>query len=92
MEVTFEYPETYVKLRGFRYSTHVRTMYGTRLEPQIKEKTEQIIRCCDGYYSNSNKDKCLPICDDHCIHGNCTNVNVCTCYDGYILEKDSHNV
>lgn len=91
VQTMFEYPETYVKLRGFRYTTNVRTVYRTRSEPQMKEYTEQIVECCDGYYSNSNKDKCFPICDHHCIHGNCTGVNICTCLDGYYLEKASLN-
>ena len=39
--------------------------------------------CCKGYASSSNGTSCIPICSQHCYHGQCVEPDVCKCDPGY---------
>lgn len=64
----------------------------TRIEQQSSNITEEVQECCDGYVKMLNNDKCLPICENSCVYGNCTAPNVCTCYEGYEARPEKPNV
>ena len=39
--------------------------------------------CCKGYLTSSNKTSCIPMCSNHCYHGQCVEPDVCKCDPGY---------
>lgn len=67
-----------------------RPIQKTKYENRIQEVNETVVRCCDGYASNPDKDKCLPICEHNCAYGSCTAPNHCSCYDGYEATNKSN--
>lgn len=53
---------------------------------------EYIRSCCDGYAKIASNKKCVPVCEDDCIFGTCTEPNKCTCNDGYKVKQNHKNV
>ena len=39
--------------------------------------------CCKGYARSSNGTSCVPICSQHCYHGQCVEPDVCKCEPGF---------
>ena len=39
--------------------------------------------CCKGYARSSNGTSCVPICSQHCYHGNCVEPDICKCDPGF---------
>ena len=48
---------------------------------EVLEKTQSIQECCDGYKENENR--CVPHCQNSCVHGTCMSPNTCKCDSGY---------
>lgn len=91
--VPYTEKETYYgRCRGYYFKKCLNERYvaKTRIEHQVKNYTETVRSCCDGYAELVVK-KCLPICDHGCVFGNCTAPNECTCYEGYEKSNSSAN-
>ena len=39
--------------------------------------------CCKGYARSSNGTSCVPICSQHCYHGQCVEPDICKCDPGF---------
>ncbi|CAL7938519.1 unnamed protein product [Xylocopa violacea] len=84
VSVYVPYTETYKDRKwGAFYQTRTRTNY------KIEYKTVwvQDMACCFGYRKIENR--CVPICSDPCVHGNCTKPETCECEKGYRRSKES---
>ncbi|XP_076759093.1 uncharacterized protein LOC143428254 [Xylocopa sonorina] len=78
------YTETYKDRKwGVFHQTRTRTNY------KIEYKTVWVhdMACCFGYQKID--DRCVPICTNPCVHGNCTEPETCECEKGYRPSKDT---
>lgn len=82
--------ETYWgKCPGYYFKKCVleRTQVKTRINYELETQTIVNRRCCEGYAEI--KGSCVPHCALGCVFGNCTGPNECTCYEGYVMEKQN---
>lgn len=65
--------------RCTKYEIKFRTINKTQLI-----KKERVVKdCCEGFGKNLNGDRCLPVCTNGCIHGECLAPDQCKCEAGY---------
>ncbi|XP_037909252.1 protein draper isoform X3 [Hermetia illucens] len=50
---------------------------------QLLNKTRPVKECCEGYGKNPSGDRCIPICNQTCLHGVCSAPNHCKCEPGF---------
>ena len=50
---------------------------------QMIPKWRPVQVCCKGYARSSNGTSCVPICSQHCYHGQCVEPDVCKCEPGF---------
>ncbi|KAL3222388.1 hypothetical protein MRX96_050010, partial [Rhipicephalus microplus] len=50
---------------------------------EAKETTRSVKVCCKGYVETADGSRCLPLCNDPCIHGTCSSPETCECQPGW---------
>ncbi|GFS54929.1 hypothetical protein TNIN_100831 [Trichonephila inaurata madagascariensis] len=61
--------------------TRFKTLYRKVNKTIPVTKTKIVFECCDGY--EKIQDKCVAVCKDGCVNGECVSPNICSCDEGW---------
>ncbi|GFY45369.1 hypothetical protein TNIN_359211 [Trichonephila inaurata madagascariensis] len=61
--------------------TRFKTLYRKVNKTIPVKKTKIVFECCDGY--EKVQDKCVAVCKDGCVNGECVSPNICSCDEGW---------